>query len=86
MRTRRHDDEEDTLEIESIENQSHVANQSQFQQSGTKQTMQQNQTHSHYQTVQQPVQMQTGPPGYGNQSLHQPYIIQHISHKVISNL
>ena len=72
MRTRSHDDEEDTLDVESIENQSHASNQSQFQQSGTKQTLQQNQTHSHYQTAQQSVQMQTGPPAYGNQSLHQP--------------
>ena len=72
MRTRRHDDEEDTLEVESIENQSHASNQSQIQQSGTNQNLQQNQTHSHYQTAQQPMQMQTGPPAYGNQSLHQP--------------
>ena len=72
IRTRRHDEEEDTPEVESIENQSHASNQSQIQQSTSNQTMQQNQTYSHYQNAQQPVQMQTGPPAYENQSLHQP--------------
>ena len=71
MRTRRHDDE-DILEVESIENQSH-ASINQIQQSGNKpDPATKNQTHSHYLTAEQPVQMQTGPPAYGNQSLYQP--------------